>query len=131
MSEEPLTNGKRAALALDAVSFYARSSSWEGSSESTFFFDFERNALPGGDQNYDGFSNSQLTSLLEGARSTADPAKRAQLVAKAEELAANLLPWIPNVQPTSVLMLSSSLTGAPASFSYMFAPWADTLGGKA
>ena len=87
-------------------------------------------ALPGGDQNYDGFSNPQMTSLLEGARSTADPDQRAQLVAKAEELAAKLLPWIPNVQPTNVLMLSSNLTGAPASFSYMFAPWANTLGGK-
>jgi len=87
-------------------------------------------AMPGGDQNYDGFSNPQMTTLLNGARSTADPDRRAQLVAKAEELAAKLLPWIPNVQPTSVLMLSSGLTGAPASFSYMFAPWANTLGGK-
>jgi peptide/nickel transport system substrate-binding protein len=87
-------------------------------------------ALPGGDQNYDGFSNPQMTSLLEGARSTADPDQRAHLVAKAEQLAAKLLPWIPNVQPTSVLMLSSGLTGAPASFSYMFAPWANTLGEK-
>ena len=87
-------------------------------------------ALPGGDQNYDGFSNPQMTSLLDGARSTANPDQRAQLVAKAEKLAAKLLPWIPNVQPTNVLMMSSSLTGAPASFSYMFAPWANTLGGK-
>ena len=61
-------------------------------------------ALPGGDQNYDGFSNPEMTSLLEGARTTANPDQRAQLVAKAEELAAKLLPWIPNVQPTNVLM---------------------------
>ena len=87
-------------------------------------------ALPGGDQNYDGFSNPQITSLLDSARTTANPDQRAQLVAKAEELAAKLLPWIPNVQPTNVLMLSRSLTGAPASFSYMFAPWANALGGK-
>jgi len=87
-------------------------------------------AMPGGDQNYDGFSNPQMTSLLNGARSTANPDQRAQLVAKAEELASKLLPWIPNVQPTNVLMMSSNLTGATASFSYMFAPWANTLGGK-
>jgi peptide/nickel transport system substrate-binding protein len=86
--------------------------------------------LPGGDQNYDGFSNPQLTSLLGQARSTANPDQRAALVAKAEELAAKLLPWIPNVQPTNVLMLSKNLTGATASFSYMFAPWADSLGAK-
>ena len=87
-------------------------------------------ALPGGDQNYDKFSNPQLTTLLNQARSTANPDQRAQLVAKAEELAGKLLPWIPNVQPTNVLMLSSNITGATASFSYMFAPWADDLGGK-
>jgi len=86
-------------------------------------------ALPGGDQNYDNFSNPQLTALLDQAEGTANPDQRAALVAKSEELAAKLLPWIPDVQPTSVLMLSKGLTGAVASFSYMFAPWADTLGG--
>jgi peptide/nickel transport system substrate-binding protein len=86
--------------------------------------------LPGGSQNYDKFSNPQITSLLEQARGTADPDKRAALVAKAEEIAATLLPWIPDVQPTNILMLSKNLTGAVASFSYMFAPWADNLGEK-
>jgi len=86
-------------------------------------------ALPGGDQNYDNFSNPQMTALLDQAEGTASPDQRAALVAKAEELAAKLLPWIPDVQPTNVLMLSKGLTGAVASFSYMFAPWADALGG--
>jgi peptide/nickel transport system substrate-binding protein len=86
--------------------------------------------LPDGSQNYDHFNNPQLTALMDQARGTADPDKRAALVAKAEQLAASLLPWIPNVQPTSILMLSKNLTGAVASFSYMFAPWANTLGGK-
>ena len=86
--------------------------------------------LPGGSQNYDNFSNPQLTSLLEQARSTADPDARAALVAKAEQLADQQLPWIPNAQPTNVLMLNNSLTGATGSFAYMFAPWANSLGGK-
>jgi len=85
--------------------------------------------LPTGSQNYDKFSNPQLTMLLNQAEGTADPDQRAALVAKAEQLAARLLPWIPDVQPTNVLMLNKSLTGAVASFSYMFAPWADNLGG--
>jgi hypothetical protein len=59
VSEDPQTNGTRAALALDAVSLYARASSWEGSRESVFFFDFERDALPGGDQD-------RLAALLCG-----------------------------------------------------------------
>jgi peptide/nickel transport system substrate-binding protein len=86
--------------------------------------------LPDGSQNYDKFDNSALTSLLEQARGTADRDKRAALVAQAEQLAATLLPWIPDVQPTSILMLNKNLTGAVASFSYMFAPWADHLGAK-
>ena len=86
-------------------------------------------AVPNGDQNYDNFSNPQMTALLNQAEGTANPDQRAALVAKAEELAAKLLPWIPDVQPTNVLMLSKGLTGAVASFSYMFAPWADNLGG--
>jgi peptide/nickel transport system substrate-binding protein len=86
-------------------------------------------ALAGGDQNYDNFSNPQMSALLNQAEGTASPDQRAALVARAEELAATLLPWIPDVQPTTVLMLSKDLTGAVASFSYMFAPWADDLGG--
>ena len=46
-------------------------------------------ALPGAVQNYDKFNNPQLTTLLDQARSTADPDKRAALVAKAEQLAAS------------------------------------------
>jgi peptide/nickel transport system substrate-binding protein len=87
-------------------------------------------AYPGAPQNYDNFNDPQLTSLLEQARGTANLDARAALVVKAEELAAKELPWIPNAQPTSVLMLNSSLTGAVSSFAYMFAPWANSLGGK-
>jgi peptide/nickel transport system substrate-binding protein len=39
------------------------------------------------------------------------------------------LPWIPDVQPTQLLMLNSKLSGAVASFAYMFTPWANSLGG--
>ena len=87
-------------------------------------------ALHGASQNYDNYNNPQITSLLGQARGTADADARATLVVKAEELAAKELPWIPDAQPTSVLMLNSSLTGAVSSFAYMFAPWADNLGGK-
>jgi peptide/nickel transport system substrate-binding protein len=86
--------------------------------------------LPGGSQNYTNFNNPQITAALEQARSTANLNKRAALVAKAEKLTMQQLPWIPNVQPTSLLLLSKGLTGAVASFAYMFAPWADSLGGS-
>ena len=85
--------------------------------------------LPGGSQNYDNFNDPKLTSLLEQARSTANPDQRASLMVQAEKLNNQLLPWIPDVQPTNLLLLSSNLTGAVASFAYMFAPWANSLGG--
>ncbi|HEY1344156.1 MAG TPA: ABC transporter substrate-binding protein [Streptosporangiaceae bacterium] len=85
--------------------------------------------LPGGSQNYTNFNNPQITAALEQARSTANLDKRAALVAKAEKLTMQQMPWIPNVQPTSLLLLGKGLTGAVASFAYMFAPWADSLGG--
>jgi len=86
--------------------------------------------LPGGTQNYTNFNNPQITAALEQARSTANLNQRAALVAKAEKLTMQQMPWIPNVQPTSLLLLGKGLTGAVASFAYMFAPWADSLGGS-
>ncbi|HEY5986477.1 MAG TPA: ABC transporter substrate-binding protein, partial [Streptosporangiaceae bacterium] len=75
--------------------------------------------LPGGSQNYDNYSNPKIIAAMNAARGTADPAKRAALVAQAEKLTAQQLPWIPDVQPTSLLLLSSNLSGAVASFAYM------------
>ncbi len=86
--------------------------------------------LPGGSQNYTNFNNPKITADLENARSTANLDKRAALVADAEKLTMQQLPWIPNVQPTSLLLLGKGLTGAVASFAYMFAPWANSLGGS-
>jgi peptide/nickel transport system substrate-binding protein len=85
--------------------------------------------LPEGSQNYDKYDNKQITTLMNQARSTADPNKRASLIVKVEQLAIKDLPWIPDVQPTSLLLMNKHLSGATASFAYMFAPWADQLGG--
>ena len=87
-------------------------------------------ALPGGSQNYSGYENPRVTELLEEARTTADPQRRAELVAEAGDVLAEELPWIPIVAPATVLIMSNEITGAPASFSYMGAPWADTIGAK-
>jgi peptide/nickel transport system substrate-binding protein len=85
--------------------------------------------LPGGLQNFDNFNDPQITAALEQARGTANLDQRAALVAEAEKLIVQQLPWIPDVQPTNVLLLSKGLTGAVASTAYMFATWADRLGG--
>ena len=88
-----------------------------------------RPSCRGGAANYDNFSDPQITAVLEQARGTVDPDQRAALVAEAEKLTVQQLPWIPDVQPTNVLVLSKNLTGAVASAAYAFAPWADRLGG--
>jgi hypothetical protein len=59
MNDERPANGQRAALAMTAVSLYAQSSPAGHPAEMTFFFDHERNALPGGDQD-------RLSGLLAG-----------------------------------------------------------------
>jgi hypothetical protein len=50
-------------------------------------------------------------------------------VARAEKLAAQQLPWIPDVEPGTALVLGKDLTGAVASSAYLFAPgptaWAE------
>jgi peptide/nickel transport system substrate-binding protein len=85
--------------------------------------------LPGGLQNLDGFNDPAITTALEQARSTASPDERAALVAKAEELTMQQLPWIPDVVPDTVLVLGTGLTGAVSSSAYLYSPWADQLGG--
>jgi peptide/nickel transport system substrate-binding protein len=102
--------------------------------------------LPEGTQNFSGYglakpnwtgqgtdphaaNDSAAATMMDDARSTADPNARAQKVADVEKLVATDLPWIPVVQPVVPLVTSSNLTGTYASFAYMFAPWADKLGG--
>jgi peptide/nickel transport system substrate-binding protein len=85
--------------------------------------------LPGGVDNFDNFNDPKITADLEQARGTANLAKRAALVAQAEKLTAQQLPWIPDVHPTSVLLLGKGLTGPVSSSAYLFSPWADSLGG--
>ena len=86
--------------------------------------------LPTGSQNYSGYSNPQVTKLMNEARATADDDQRAQKVADAQAIIMQDMPWIPNALPNSELITSSNLTGATASFAYMFAPWANDMGGK-
>ena len=85
--------------------------------------------LPGGIENFDHFNDPTITAEVERARTTASPSKRAALIAEAEKLTAEQLPFIPDVQPDTVLVLGKNLTGAVSSSAYLFSPWADSLGG--
>lgn len=85
---------------------------------------------PDGSQNYSAFKDDEINSLMDQARATGDPDARAKLVAQAGDKIATQLPWIPMAAPDNVLITSSNLSGAPASFVYMGGPWANLLGGK-
>jgi peptide/nickel transport system substrate-binding protein len=85
---------------------------------------------PDGSQNYSAFRDDEINSLMDQARATGDPDARARLVAQAGDKIATQLPWIPMAAPDNVLITSSNLSGAPASFVYMGGPWANLLGGK-
>jgi peptide/nickel transport system substrate-binding protein len=87
-------------------------------------------SMPGGSQNFNGYSNPPVTSALNAARGEADPQKRAQDVITAQKIITDELVWIPLVAPNTVLVMNKKVTGPPATFSFMFGPWGSYLGGS-
>ena len=85
-------------------------------------------ALKGGSQDFSGWTDPAVTTALDAARSEADASKRAQDVVDAQKIITDQMVWIPTASPNSVLVMHKGLTGAPATFSYMFGPWAVYLG---
>lgn len=86
-------------------------------------------AYPGGSQNYSGYDNADVKAALDAARSEADETKRAEYVITAQKQITEDLVWFPMVAANNVLVMNKSVTGAPATFVYMFGPWASYLGG--
>ncbi len=84
--------------------------------------------MPDGSQNYDGFSDPQITAAMNEARTTTDQKKRAEMTAKAGDLIMQALPWIPLADPDTVVIMDKRVTGAPSSFQYMGGPWAAAIG---
>lgn len=69
--------------------------------------------------------------LFGKAVATKDPVARARLVAQLEKnLYHELLPMVPGVQLYNTVWMNRRITGAPASFDYVYYPWAATLGGR-
>jgi len=71
-----------------------------------------------------------VTKSMNAARSEADPEKRAEDVIAAQKIITDQLVWIPMVAPNTVLVMHDDVTGPPATFSFMFGPWASYLGGS-
>jgi peptide/nickel transport system substrate-binding protein len=82
----------------------------------------------GGGSNYNGYSNPEFDKLIKKALATEDPEARAELVVQAQAISVEDVPWIPIYTPDVRLFLSDRVTGAPASFVYLYYPWAAELG---
>ena len=86
-------------------------------------------AVKGGSQNFSGWTNPDVEAAMSAARGEADDTKRAQDVIKAQQIITDQLVWFPMVAPNNVVIMNKKVTGAPATFVYMFGPWAAYLGG--
>ncbi len=84
--------------------------------------------VPGQFYNYTGYSNPTVTKDLSQAYSQTDGNKRAALVIGAQAVLANDLAALPLANPAVPLFLNSRITGAPASFCYLYYPWARDVG---
>ena len=66
---------------------------------------------------------------LAAARATTDAAERAKLVIDAQDRITQGLSWIPLAYEPVTLVQNKRVSGATASFAYLYAPWAATIGG--
>ncbi len=72
-----------------------------------------------------------IDAMYAKAQATADPTARAGVLAQIQtKLRNELLPMAPGISPDNTLWMNNRITGAPASFDYVYYPWAATLGGK-
>lgn len=94
--------------------------------EPAFMYGFIGNKA--GSQNYGGYDNTEVDSLLTQAFGEPSDDKRADLVIKAQKILAQDLPWIPIVAPRAAVFQNSRVTGAPLTFAFMGQSWAAKIG---
>lgn len=86
-------------------------------------------AATGAGQNYSDFSDPEIDALLDEAKATTDPNERAAITVEAEAAIMHELPWVPIADLNVRLYMSDRVTGAPASFVYLYYPWGADIGG--
>ncbi len=85
-------------------------------------------AVSGG--SFNQYNYAGVDEQFAAARSTADPKERAQkITAIVKSLYDQLLPMVPGVALNNDVWMNNRITGAPATFDYVYYPWAATLGG--
>jgi peptide/nickel transport system substrate-binding protein len=84
---------------------------------------------PGDLFNWSGYSDPQVTKLLDQARSTPDPVRSAELFNQAQARYASSHPVVSVAAPYERMFMNKRISGAPASFAYINTPWAAMIGG--
>jgi peptide/nickel transport system substrate-binding protein len=78
--------------------------------------------------NWNGYSNPQVEALLTKARSNFDDASRAAQVTQAQALYEPAQVLVPMLSLHELLYMDNKITGAPASFAYIFQPSLASVG---
>ncbi|MFD7618675.1 ABC transporter substrate-binding protein [Streptomyces sp. NPDC059802] len=78
--------------------------------------------------NYGNWSDAGFDAAFDRANSEPDPAKRADLTAKLQEIAVRELPVIPLYEAPFSVYLGERITGAPTGIAQLYYPWAATIG---
>ena len=86
-------------------------------------------AATGAGQNYSDFSDPEIDALLDEAKATIDDDARAEITVEAEAAIMHELPWVPIADLNVRLYMNERVTGAPASFVYLYYPWGADIGG--
>ena len=84
--------------------------------------------VPGQFYNYAGYDNATVTRNLNLAYKETNDDKRAAFVLSAQAVLAHDLAALPLANPAVPLFLNKRITGAPASFCYLYYPWARDIG---
>lgn len=88
------------------------------------------NFRPGDYYNFGGYDNPQVTDKLTQALATSDDEARAKLVIDVQRQITGDRAVLPIAEPANRLFMSKRITGAPASFVYLYYPWAADVGAR-
>jgi peptide/nickel transport system substrate-binding protein len=80
--------------------------------------------------NFNGYSNPEIDSLINEARVSLDKKVRAANVLKAQEIFLKDMPYITIASPRITVWEAEGITGSPTTFTWTNSPWAALLGGK-
>lgn len=84
---------------------------------------------PGGSNNFNAWNPPEARAELDAAMAATDDAQRAEHVVNVQTAFTNDSVWLPLTYQTNTLVMNKRISGAVASFPYLYYPWAAQIGG--